>query len=610
MLRVRVTNDKQNEQFEHTGVLEFGRAPQRGVSRCQLQDIRVSRHHVRLEELPNERVRLENLSTSGPVLLSKGGSIPLGDTVTLDLPVQITLGRTQIDLDPVRPLPRSEPPDEETRQSPPEPEKLPPPADEESSFQALAEPASHSLDKSCRVQQAVLAAGGEAVRDTLAQWLETISALQQAVPDSLEFYRKVAGALAVLIGLDLGLVLLRQPDGWQLAGSYAADDTKSIRYSRTLLDHVAATRTTIYQDISTWKIDTHSLRNLEAVVASPILGLQDDVVGVLYGLRIQGTVERGGIQPLEAQLVQLLAATVGSHLVRSAAQRTRVQFEQFFSPELVRELERNPDLLEGRNQDVTVLFSDLRGFTALSQRLGPQKTCRLLRDVMERLSERIVEHGGTIVDYAGDGILAMWNAPTVQADHAERACHAALDMLDEMPGLNQKCYDLAGGMLSLGIGINTGIAQVGNTGSSRKFKYGPHGHTVNLASRVQEATKKLGLPVLITAATRDLLPPDLAIRRLGRVRLPGVGEPVVLHELHGERVPLEWKIWRDAYEQALTEYEAGQWAKACQTLLPLLQHFENMDHPDAPTLKLLRRAGECLESRPEPFDPIIEVGTK
>jgi adenylate cyclase len=287
-----------------------------------------------------------------------------------------------------------------------------------------------------------------------------------------------------------------------------------------------------------------------------------------------------------------------------------MQFEQFFSPELVRELEHNPNLLEGRTQDVTVLFSDLRGYTALSQRLGAENTCRLVRDVMERLSERIVEHGGVIVDYAGDGILAMWNAPTPQADHALRACHAALDMLGELPGLNEKWHDLAGGTLALGVGVNTGSAQVGNTGSSRKLKYGPHGHTVNLASRVQDATKKLGLPLLITAATRDLLPPNLAIRRLGRVRLPGVQEPVVLHELRGRQAPLGWECSREIYEKALSEFEAGQWAKACQTLVPLLQQFEKADHQDGPTLKLLRRAGECLESRPDPFDPLIEVTTK
>src|SRR5262249_53518498 len=156
--------------------------------------------------------------------------------------------------------------------------------------------------------------------------------------------------------------------------------------------------------------------------------------------------------------------------------------------ELARELERNPDLLEGRDQEVTILVSDLRGYTSISQRLGAATTCRLVRDMMERLSGKIAEHHGVIVDYAGDGILAMWNAPVAQPDHAARACRAALAMQAELPALNAAWQPVVGSPLVLGVGVNSGMAQVGNTGSSRKFKYGPHGHTVNLASRVQDAT--------------------------------------------------------------------------------------------------------------------------
>src|SRR5206468_3144917 len=116
--------------------------------------------------------------------------------------------------------------------------------------------------------------------------------------------------------------------------------------------------------------------------------------------------------------------------------------QQFFSPGLAEQLERNPDLLEGRNQEVTVLVSDLRGFSPLAERLGPQQVCRLIRDMMERLSNRIVENKGLIVDYAGDGILAMWNAPVPQEGHAVLACRAALAMLEEMPGLEADWRDV------------------------------------------------------------------------------------------------------------------------------------------------------------------------
>jgi adenylate cyclase len=447
--------------------------------------------------------------------------------------------------------------------------------------------------------------------EALAHWLEAAVSLGQAPPGSPEFFAQTARAVGTLIGLDVSLVLLRRDGDWTIAGSWTANDKVNVHFSRRLLQYVVAERRSFFQDLERFASSSTSLDDVEAIVVSPVFGLQaDDVAGALYGLRTRQALARGGIRPLEAQLVQVLAAIVGANLARTEALRTRLQLEQFFPPELVRELERAPDLLEGRNHEVTVLVSDLRGYTGLSQRLGPQKTCQLVRDLMERLSERIVEQGGVIVDYAGDGVLAMWNAPAEQADHAARACRAALAMEGELTGLNLRWHEVVGGPLALGIGLNTGPARVGNTGSSRKVKYGPHGHAVNLASRVQDATKKLGRPLLLTAATRDELPEPWATRRLGRVRLPGVEEAVMLFELPPQPPTPDWLKRRDLYEAALNLYERRQWARACQVLMPLLDLANPDDPSDPATLKLMRRAWECLEARPENFDPVIEMLVK
>ena len=140
--------------------------------------------------------------------------------------------------------------------------------------------------------------------------------------------------------------------------------------------------------------------------------------------------------------MQLLAAAVGAGLARqqkeAEAARSRVQFEQFFSSALANQLQADPTMLDGRDCQITVLFSDIRGFSGLSERLAPAETCRLVGDVMERLTGRIVEHGGVVVDYVGDGLLAMWNAPVAQADHAVLACRAALAMIDELPGTERR----------------------------------------------------------------------------------------------------------------------------------------------------------------------------
>jgi adenylate cyclase len=619
MLTIQVTNKNQRAQFEHAdGPIEFGRgylSHASSIPRFRIEDQCVSRDQFLVEALPGDRIRIENRSTRTPATLADGGLVAPGSQRELDLPVTVTVGQTTIEIRPgsapamaeveTRPVPVPRPGPDTAPGWPQKPEAGDVRAESLPSLAAFARPADL-----LRQRPLVDESGELPSAATMAQWLETVLRLQQGAATPGEFYQETAQSLVSLIGLDLGLVLLRQDDAWAVAGSSAAGDQVTVRFSHTILNRVITERVTVYQDLTTLKDKATSLRDIEAVVASPVVGMEGTVVAALYGIRTRSVLARGGIRPLEAQLVQLLAAATAAHLTRTAALRTRIQFEQFFSPELVQQLERDPRLLDGRDQEVTVLFSDLRGFTALSERLGAHDTCRMVRDIMERLSECIVASGGVIVDYAGDGIMAMWNAPTPQADHAARAGGAALTMLAALPELNARWRTLADGGLALGIGINTGPALVGNTGSSRKFKYGPHGHTINLASRVQDATKKLGLPLLITAPTRTLLPPALATRRLGRVRLPGVAEPIVLYELHGESPSAEWLAHRAAYETALDFYEAGQWSRACQTLMPLLDLAERADQHDAPTLKLMRRAWECLEARPQPFDPVLEVASK
>jgi adenylate cyclase len=324
------------------------------------------------------------------------------------------------------------------------------------------------------------------------------------------------------------------------------------------------------------------------------------------------------ISPLEAQIVQVLAAAVGAGLARqeqqAEAMRAQVQFEQFFSPTLARELARDQGLLEGREREVTILFSDLRNFSRLSEQLGPQRAFRLIQDLMEVQSSHILASDGVVVDYYGDGLLAMWDAPTNQPDHAARACRAALAIVAELPRVNRRWSamlaesDAVPEALALGIGINTGPALVGNTGSRLKFKYGPMGPTVNLANRVESATKTLGVPVLITHSTRERLDDEFATRRLCKARLEGAAQPIDLFELSGEPQTLEWSARRDAFEEALGHYESRRFAEACQSLYPLLA--QQAGQYDVPTLTLLSRAVECLKSLPDEFSPVLEISHK
>src|SRR5262249_18269633 len=148
----------------------------------------------------------------------------------------------------------------------------------------------------------------------------------------------------------------------------------------------------------------------------------------------------GPITEVDAAFVQLLARGVAAGLARleqeQAALAARGQFEQVFTPELSRQLLRQPDLLKGCDSEVSILFCYLRGFSRISEPLGAVRTVEWVSDVMEALSECVLAHNGVLVDYIGDELMAMWGAPEEQPDHARLACRAGLAMLDQLPQLN------------------------------------------------------------------------------------------------------------------------------------------------------------------------------
>jgi adenylate cyclase len=603
MLCISITSNQQTRDLEHgDGPIEFGRGPGSSVPRQIIEDRKVSRDHLRVQETGNGQIRLDNLSARNPVCFPDGTTIPPGNARDARLPISVRIGDTIVDFT-LKGSAAAQP-------------------DQENSFEvslALEDEGYQSLEP-VHSGSKVKALSGPAAEEpaptpqTVAHWIETILALQRLETSPSEFYSETARALAGVIGLDVALVLLRDDKNWKVAARSATTDELRPRpgqgreFSQTILRYVLQKKQTFFQHSKS--VLTESLLTVDAVVVSPIFGLHEEVVGALYGVRwARGDGQSAKILPMEAQLVQLLAAAVGAYVARTEATRTRTQFEQFFSAELVRELQRDSGLLAGRDLEVTILISDLRNFASLSEHLGSEDTCRLIRDVMECQSQRIHQHSGVIVSYLGDGILAMWNAPALQEDHASLACRAALAIQEDLTSLNAVWQQHLGRPLEIGIGINTGRAQVGNIGSSRKFMYGPLGNTVNVASRVAGATKYLHIPILITRSTRDLTDSAFATRRLCQVRVVGIQEPVNLFELHGLVASAEWRSFCDTYENALGSFEKGDWLQACQMLLPLLERSRGDGH-DQPTLKLMNRSWSCLESPPETFVPVLELSTK
>ena len=548
MLRIRVRNERQQFDFEHaSGQLEFGRAQSddESIKRFVVEDRYVSRNQLRIEETPTGQLQLTNVG-SAEIQCSDGSPVPPQETVVKQVPVHVTAGYTTIEFLPAIDL--------EQRNE---------------SLHTISRPIRRGEGSDFRP---VSSLGKSPDPATLTTWFETLLSVQKSADGSPEFYLETAQAVVQLIGLDRGMVLLRNGDEWEIAASHSVNQATKDRYSRSVLAQLIVERRTFFQGPT--HLEAVSLLQVEAVVASPLFDEADEIVGVVYGSRdTRAGVDGRGIQPLEAQLVQLMAGAVSAGLARQKkeveAARLQVQLDLAFPPAVRKPIEQNPKLLEGVDRNISVLFSDLRSFSRLSEKLGARDTYRLASDVMNQLATKIKEHDGVIIAYAGDGVAAMWNAPTDQPDHATRACQTALELQEVMPGINDRWQDRVGEELRIGIGVNSGIAQVGNAGDEKQIHYAPLGHTVNLASRVEGATKQLGVSILITSSTKAMMASDLLTRRLCSVRVVGIQGAVELHEL-AMNPDDQWSQLRDQYEQALGLFESQQYDEASAAMAPLL----------------------------------------
>ena len=448
--------------------------------------------------------------------------------------------------------------------------------------------------------------------DTVTKWIAAAARLHRSSANSQEFFADAARFAVEVVGLDAAWVLSFAPahQEWKVMGSVAQEQTgelPNIEVLATLIEN----RTTCYEP----HVDAEDESNRHALVIAPVLASNGDLIGAVYGVRnTQGENRRRGVRPLEARLIELLAESVAVGIARfaqeTAAARARVLLEQAFSPTVADHIQRNPECLAGQLREVSLLFADLRGFTTLAESLPPADCYRLLGEVMEALTQVVIEHHGIVVDYYGDGLLALWNAPLDQANHADLACAAALDMLDALPAVSEGWRQLLGAPLELGIGVHTGPVLVGNAGTQSRLKYGPRGNNVNLASRVQSATKQLETSLLITAATQRHLSSKFFTMRTCTARLPGLEQPVKLFTVYPASEATEMKSRLDKYAHALKLFEHGDLIMAEVLLSELVAAG-----PATPARFLAQQAnsqrqaevGRRATDRTSDHGPIIEI---
>ena len=436
----------------------------------------------------------------------------------------------------------------------------------------------------------------------IVNWLQMTMQVLQGTIGSQDFIKEAAVALVDIVGLESGRVLLGAPGNLKVATAHPPEflDIKNWEPNKNIVKRLSEFKKTIWHtgEIKVGKTNLGAM----AVVAAPIMDSKGNFLGALYGERSPtGHERRSAI--IEGLLVDMLACGLSTGLVRQThekeAVQARVQFEQFFTPELARQLALEPTLLHGREADATLLFCDLRGFSRISERIGPEGTNKLMSAIFDALSKCVQDQSGVLVDYLGDGMLAMWGAPGHQPDHAKRCVIAAQKMQMQIPLINEKWGKQIGESIALGIGINSGKTWVGNTGSSIKFKYGPLGPSVNLASRVEGLTKYLRSYLLITGATKKLLGDSFLTRRVCKTTVVNVVEPVDIYEVFVESNEKSKRL-KQVTEQALIELEKNNFREASK-----ISGFSLAEFPDdGPLILILHRAVEMLMNPTQAFQPV------
>lgn len=322
----------------------------------------------------------------------------------------------------------------------------------------------------------------------------------------------------------------------------------------------------------------------------------------------------GGLlfDPLMPAAAVLLIYVAGSYsgYVRTAAERSRVRqaFSLYLAPEMVKTLARSGSRLElgGKMRDLTVMFTDIRRFSTLSQRLTPPELTTLLNRFFTPMTAAIQDQRGTIDKYIGDCIMAFWNAPLDDSEHALHACRSALEMLNRVKKLEEElrredeALKLSDFNFRIGIGLNSGNCLVGNMGSEQRFNYSAIGHAVNTAQRIEAQCKVYGIELLVSEATVSGAP-GLAFLEVDRVVLPGAETATTIFALVGDETvaqSAEFKRWRESHDIMLARYRAGDFA-AVEDLA--LAARRQADHRHRPLYDVYRaRSRIYAESPPGP----------
>lgn len=324
--------------------------------------------------------------------------------------------------------------------------------------------------------------------------------------------------------------------------------------------------------------------------------------------------ERGVVVEVAAPVLACVLITLTSLVAALATEgrekaQLRTAFSQYVNDTLVERLLADPNraTLGGERRELTVLFSDIRGFSSFSEQLEPEVLSDYLNQYLTPMTELVMNEGGMLDKYIGDAVMAVYGAPIEMSDHAQRACHTALAMLDALGPLNARWREHGLPQLKIGIGLNSGPMSVGNMGSEARFDYTVLGDSVNLGARLEGLTKVYRVDVLVGEETASKAGSLYVFRELDWVRVKGRMGTARVYELVGAREQAGMNADDLAlFASALEAYRAADWAEASAGFSGFLERFPD----DGPAQVMLERIRTLSMSPPSDWDGVFEQISK
>ena len=276
--------------------------------------------------------------------------------------------------------------------------------------------------------------------------------------------------------------------------------------------------------------------------------------------------------------------------------KVRGAFQYYLTASVMEEILKDPSKLKlgGDKKDLTVMFSDIRGFTSISEKLTPQELVHLLNEYLTAMTDIVFKYNGLLDKYIGDAIMAVWGDPVDQPDHALRGCNTALDMMKKLSALQEKWQREGWPLVDIGIGVNSGDMVVGNMGSDMRFDYTVMGDNVNLSSRLEGINKEYGTHIVLSEYTYERVKEAMFCRELDSVRVKGKKLPVKIYELicnKTDAAPHESYV--RFFEEGLAKYKEAKWDEA----IALFRKVLELRPDDPPSLLYIDRC-EALKDHP------------